>query len=58
MCRSMANAIESRYTLEDNAFHVSIGETQPWTTQLHLNGHPMYFKIDRGADMTFVSERE
>lgn len=54
----MANAIESRYTLEDNAFHVSIGETQPWTTQLHLNGHPMYFKIDRGADMTFVSERE
>ena len=58
MCRSMVNVIESRYTLEDNVILVSIGETQQWTTQLHLNGHPMTIKIDTGANVTFISERE
>ena len=58
MCRNMVNAIESRYTLKDDAFLVSIGETQPWTMQLNLNGHPMIFKIDTGADVRVVSERD
>ena len=31
---------------------------QPSQTQLHSNGHPMTFKIDTGADITVVSERE
>ena len=52
------NAIESGYTLKDDAFLGSIGETQTWTMQLHLNGHPMTFKIDTGADVTVVSKRE
>ena len=59
MFRSMANAIESRYTLENNTFLASIGETQPWTTKLDLNGHPMTFKIKyKSQGVTFVSERE
>ena len=58
MCRDVVNTIESRYISKDDAFLGSVGETQPWTTQLHLNGHPMTFKIDTGADVTVVSERE
>ena len=62
MCRSVTNLATIEQTLSKEPFLVTIEITSThskynqWMIELLLNGKPVQFKIDTGADVTVILE--
>ena len=65
MCRSKLSVRDVETTEQQNQFlggiHVDIANavtTSPWVTPIHVNKTVVNFKIDTGADVTVISNKE